>query len=338
MLRGLKGLGLASTAAALACFAIAPHAALGGWLNAAILVQSVPVGALLLLSFMRLIPGPYGDDLRFTCDSASGLWSLAFLAFVPVLLGALFMQEWPRSSIASALPEGWREVLPVTLRTLLWFLALAAIARILVGGQSSRVAAAGTLVVMIVGTSLLAADWLRPTSEGFATVGLGIPLFLLGMVAAGTSLVLLRLARRSEPERPDLLGWMLLVLLLLWLCSAFLFWFAWGGDGWRGPAGSYADPAREPWALLLVAAAALGVMALFMLLLPSSRHSLRVLAWAALLMLPAQALQFAWLAVGSGGAMAVLAFLLALCGLGCQAGSFLAPGDDWHFPGKRLAT
>jgi hypothetical protein len=327
---GLKGLGLASIAAGLACIAFAPRAALAGWLNAAILVQSVPLGALLLLAVMR-VTRLGKDELRVTCDAGSGLWSLAFLAFVPVLVGALFLQEWPHSSVASRATGGWDEALPVTLRALLWFLALAAIARVLVGGRSSRMASFLALVVMVAGGTVIAVDWIRPGGDELAAFTLGTSLFILEVVSAGAALVLLRVACPPEPKRSGPLSGLLLVLVLLWLCSAVLLWPSFRSGGMHGPA------YQEPWVLLLTLAAALVIAALLMLLLPSRRRSPRVLAWVALFMLAATVLQFAWLAVPAGGAMAVLAFLLALCGLGCQAASFLAPGDEWRFPGKRYA-
>lgn len=325
---GLKGLGLASTAAALACIAFAPRAALAGWMNAAILVQSVPLGALLLLAVMRLT-SLGEDDLRVTCDAGSGLWSLAILAFVPVLLGALLLQEWPRSAIAGPRSGEWDEALAVTLRTLLWFLALAAIARVLVGGRSSRTASLLALVVMGVGATVTAVDWLGPAGEGLTAFTRGIPLFGLEVVAAGAALVLLRVACPPEPNRPGGMGLLLLLLALLWLCSAVLLWRSFANGEVGGSA------LQAPWVLLLILSVALVLAALLMLLVSSLRRSPRVLAWAAMSMLAAIVLQFAWLAVPAGGTMAVLSFVLAFCGLACQGASFLAPGDEWHFPGKR---
>jgi hypothetical protein len=69
----------------------------------------------------------------------------------------------------------------------------------------------------------------------------------------------------------------------------------------------------------LVVACALGGVPLFELLAPSVRESPRWLGLCALAVLAGKATEFAWLALPGRGALALLAWALALAGLGCLA-------------------
>src|SRR6476646_7185926 len=70
------------------------RAALGGWLVAAVWIGSVPIGALGLLMMMRMIPGPWRDELAPTTERLLLLMPLAALAMVPVLIGIGRLYPW----------------------------------------------------------------------------------------------------------------------------------------------------------------------------------------------------------------------------------------------------
>lgn len=335
---GLMGLGLAGTGAALICVAIAPRMALAGWLAAVVFVQSVAMGSLVLLALMRLVGGAWEEDLRSTCEAASGLWSLVVLAFLPVLLGIGALQEWPHESAENAFQRAWLGPLPFALRTLLWFVGLAAIARALVGGRSSEATAAAALIAMTLGASLLAVDWLVLLDSGFHPAGSGLQVFALEMCAACLVLVLLRLTRRPEPQHPGLLGWLMVAFLLLWLYFRFMPYLVVWADNLSDEAQLPADRSPGPWMPVFAAIGLSGIAPLLALLLPQVRRSPRALVFAAAFALPGICLEFASLAIPGRGPIAALAFLFALAGLGSLSATFLAPGESWRFPPGKRAT
>ncbi|HKT85209.1 MAG TPA: hypothetical protein VJQ77_03875 [Novosphingobium sp.] len=335
---GLTGFGLLSTGAAILCIAIAPHEALTGWLAAAVMVQAVPLGGLVLLAMMRLIPGPWEEELRFPCEAAAGLWVLAALAFLPVLIGVGVIYDWPGASPGTAFQEVWLGLLPFALRTLLWFVALALIARSQVGGRASQGASALALVVMTFGTSLLAVDWLMSIGTQFNSSGFGLQVFALEMCVAYTVIVLLRLIHPPAPRSPGVLGALLLLFLLVWVYfQSMPYLVIWSGNLPDG-AQWYLDRSYGGWVWALYAIGALGFLPLLALLLPQVRGSPRALAYAAIFALAGKVLEFAWFAVPGRGGMAVLAYLFALGGLGAFATAFLWPGWTWWPPGRRTAA
>lgn len=321
---GLASFGLASTALAFLGIALAPHAALTGWFTAALLLQAVPFGALMLLAAMRLVRGQWEEDLRCACEGAAGLWAAALLAFVPVLIGVWAIYDWPGAELDGSFREVWLSVVPFALRTLLWFAALAVVARSQIGGQASRGASALALLVMMLGGALLAADWLLSIGASRNSSAFGLVVPALEMCIAGAVVILLRIAHPPQLERPALLAWLLLALLLLRLYFQFLPWLFVGSGSL--PDGAKWLPADDIWSRILQAIGALGIMPLFALLLPQVRRSCRAIACAAIWVLAAGTLEFGWAALAGRGAIAALTYLFAVCGLGCFAAAYLMPG------------
>jgi hypothetical protein len=329
---GLSGFALASTAAAFLCTAFEPRAALTGWLAAAVMLQAVPLGALVLLATMRLIPGHWEEELGGACEGAAGLWVLALAAFLPVLFGAEAIYDWPETFAGSAFQAVWLGGLPFALRTLLWFAALAMIARSQIGLHASQGASALALVVMTLGTSLLAVDWLMSLDTGFQSSGFGLTVFALEMCVAYAVVVLCRLVQPPLPQRPALLGSLLLVFLLLWLYFQFMpFLVIWSGN-LPDNAKWYLDRAEGAWVWALGAGMALGMAPVLALILPQVRRSPRAIAVAAISVLAGKSLEFGWLALPGRGAVAALAYFFALCGLGAFAAAYLMPGWKWWPP------
>lgn len=325
----LSGIGTAAMLAAVAAVAVDPRAGLTGWLAAAVLLQAVPLGALALLAVMRLAPGRWERELREPCEAAAGLWCFAALAFVPVLLGAAALHDWPRVPTQDAFQRVWMSPLPFVLRTVAWFTVLAVIARSQVGGRASAGASAAALAVMAAGASLLAVDWLASLDMSFHASGQGVTLFALDVCVAYLVILLLRLARRRRMERPGLLGGVLAVTLFVGFYFQFLpFALAWPGS----PAGQdewYLLRGTRAWGGVLYAAGLLGGLPLLAMARPRYRRSPRALGLAASAALAGKCLEFAWFALPGQGAVAALAFIFAIGGLGCFSAAFLAPEGAW---------
>lgn len=334
---GLFGFGIVGTAGAACCVVLAPRAALTGWMAAAVLVQAVPLGALVLLAMMRLIAGQWEAELRCACEAAAGLWVVGLLAFLPVLFGMGLIYDWPHMHLETAFQDAWLSPVPFIARALLWFAALAVIACNQVGGRASEGSSALALVVLTLGASLTAVDWLMSLDPGFHSSGFGLTVFALEMCVAYAVVVLLRLMQPPVPRNASLLGGLLIVFLLLWLYFQFMpYLVIWSGnlpDGVKW----YLDRAVGPWAWVLWASGLLGAAPLLALCLPQVRRSPRAVGFAGISTLAGKVLEFAWLALPGRGGMSAVTYAFALCGLGCFAAAYLSP-DRVRWPPCRRST
>lgn len=331
---GLPGLGLLGILGVAACVIVAPRAGLTGWLAAAVMLQGIPAGGLTLLAMMPLIRGRWEEQLRDGCESAVGLWTLAVAAFVPVLLGIGAIYDWMAVAPETAFQRIWLSPVPFVLRNALWFAALGTIARVIVGGRASQGACALALIVLTLGGSLMAVDWLMSLDPGFSSSGFGLQVLALQFCVAYPTILLVRLVSRPEPtparpgekgDAPGLLGALLLVFLLLWIYFQFMpYLILWSGNLPEG-AGWYALRSTGAWPLLLALAGALGGVPLLALLFAPVRSSPRALALCAISVLAGKAIEFAWLAIPGRGAVAALSFVFSLIALGALAVSYLAP-------------
>lgn len=314
--------------AALAMIALSPRAALTGWLGAAVLLQSLPAGALLLLMTMRLIAGAWRDELEHVCEAGALLVPLAALAFVPVLLGMAAIYDWQSAPASSEFQAVWLGYGPFALRTLLWFALLAAIGWVHVGRGGSKGTASAGLIALILLGSLVAVDWLMSLDLQFHSSGFGLQLLSIELAAAYAALLLLRLALGPPPERARLLGGLFLTLMLLWAYFQYMPYFIiWSGNLPDGVAW-YAARSGGWWSAAIWTAAALGGVPILALLFPAVRTNPRWLGRLAAITLAGKAIEIAWFALPSRGPLAVVAFALAVLGL-CLLG--LA----WLLAGRR---
>ena len=318
-------LGRRETILALVCVALAggalllallePGPALTGWLGAAVFVQAIPAGGLILLLMMRLIRGKWTDDLCGPAVAASTLWPLATLAFLPVLIGMGAIYPWIAHAPESAFAQVWLSPIFFALRTIGWFALFAVLAWRTLSSEISEAFASFALVALVICASFVAVDWLMSLDPGFASSGFGLQILALEICTALAVMILLRLADGS-PRNPGVLGGLLLTLLLLWAYFQFLpFFITWSGN--LPPAtGWYLARADAGWVIALSCAAGLGGVPLFALLAPEVRKSPRWLGWLAASVVAGKGIEFAWFALPGKGVIAVLAYTLALAGLG----------------------
>ncbi|WP_395396296.1 hypothetical protein WBP07_20570 (plasmid) [Novosphingobium sp. BL-8A] len=331
---GVPGVGLIGVLGAIACTLEAPRAGLTGWLGAAVMLQGIPVGGLILLAMMPLMKGQWEAQLRGSCEAAIGLWTFAIAAFVPVLLGIGAIYSWMSAAPETAFQRFWLSPVPFVLRTAAWFVALGVIARALVGGRASRGICALALVVLVLGGSLMAVDWLMSLDVDFHSSGFGLQVLALQTCSAYATILLVRLVSRPEPGdqrfgsvggTPGLLGALLLVFLLLWLYFQFMpYLITWSGNLPEG-AHWYAIRSTGAWPWLLALAGALGGLPLAALLFSQVRRSPLALALASISVLTGKAIEFAWLVVPGRGAVAGLSFGCSAIALGAFALFYLAP-------------
>jgi hypothetical protein len=315
--------GLAALIAALTCALLSPRGALTGWLGAAVLVQALPLTGLMLLAMMRLIPGVWEDELRRTCEALARLWPLAALAFVPILAGLPVVYDWTREPPLSAFQAEWLGPWQYAVRTSAWLAALAWIARSQIGRQASIAASVVALVVLVMGNSLIVVDWLLSLDPKFHSSGFGLQLLSLEVAAGYAVLLIAGLLAAPAPKRTGVLGGLLLTLLLLWAYFQFMpFLIIWSGNLPDGVAW-YDLRSGGAWTATTVVFAALGLLPVLALLLPEVRTRRWPLLTASGCALTGKVIEFAWFSVPGRGAVAVIAFGLAVGGFAFLTAAWL---------------
>ena len=307
-------IGVIVAVAALLLALAGPRDALTGWLAAAAFVAGLPAGALMLLLMMRLIAGKWVDDLAGPARLLGALWPLAALAFVPVLIGMAAIYPWFGATPHSAFAGVWLNPVFFVVRTVGWF-ALGWFVAARAAGEVSEGFAAGMLIALVLGDNFVGSDWLMTLDPKFASSGFGLQVISFGATSALAAMILLRLAA-GGPRHARVLGGLLLTLLLLWAYFQFMpFLIIWSGNLPDG-VGWYLARRSPGWVGAIVAASVLGGAPLFALFAPQVRTSPRRLGLCAAAVLAGKAIEFAWLALPGRGPFALLAWLLALIGLG----------------------
>jgi len=321
--RRLMIAGVVLMVAALALALAWPREALTGWLCAAFAFASIPAGALLFQMMMRLIPGAWGEELRLACEAGALLAPLGLAAFVPVMLGAGIIYPWASRPPISAFQDLWMGVAPFALRTIVWFAFLIYAARLMRQRRSTVAVAAAGLVLFPVLGSLMGVDWLMSLAHEFASSGFGLQMLIVMAVIAFAALLLLRLSIGRTPFRPGVLGGVLLTLLLLWGYLQFMpFFIIWSGNlppgvRWFEARSSLGWDAAE-WSFGL-----LGGVPAVLLLFARFRSDPRWLAALSASVLLGKLVEIAWFGLPGTTLQAVLAYLLALAGLGALAAAAL---------------
>lgn len=324
--RGLLVLAAAACIAALALILLDPTAALTGWVGAAAAFAAVPAGALLLQAMMRLIPGAWGEELRLTCEAGVLLAAPAALAFLPVLIGVRAIYPWTSEPPISPFQGAWMNVVPFIIRTIAWFALLIGAGTLLRRRRATGAVSSIFLVAFPVLGTFVAVDWLMSLDLDFSSSGYGLQVLILSANLALAALMVLRLSIGRTPRRPGVLGGLLLTTLLMWAYIQFLtFFIIWSGnlpDGvaWFADRSTLASDISE-WAFAL-----LGGIPLLMLLLKRFRANPRRLIALSIAVIAGKLIEFGWLALPARGTIAVIAYVLAVIGLGlgCAIGLRLA--------------
>lgn len=307
-------LGGGACALALLCSVIDAPGALGAWLVAFLFWSAWPVGALILLMMMRLMPGAWADELQPTATAALlGLAPLA-LAILPLLLGVPALYPW-RHGGGAYLNWAFFDLRSVAWLALCLGLAVGWLKR---PASASMLASIG-LVLLTLLHSLVLVDWAMSLEPDFHSSTFALYLLTIQLTVALALLTLVHLRRADPAPRPGILGALLLSALLLGLYFAYMQYLVlWSGNL---PAGAawYAKRGAGLWAAIAWISYLLQAACIFALFFPPLRRGRRALIVLASIVLLAKALELAWLvqpALHLQGLTTLLALLLAMVGLG----------------------
>lgn len=315
--RAFAIVGALAAAVALLLTFLGPREVLTGWLGAAATLEGFPAGALILLLTMRLVSGKWAEDLRPPARLLGALWPLAALAFLPVLVGMATIYPWFGAPPHSPFAGVWLNPVFFIARTVCWFV-LGWFVALRASGEISQAFATGMLIALMLLANFVNSDWLMTLDPNFASSAFGAQAIAIDATEALAAMILLRLAAGSV-KYPAIVGAMLVTLLLMWAYFQFMpFLIVWSGNipdsvQW------YADRAIIGWQTMIAMASLLGGVPLLALFAPQVRNSRRWIGRCAVAVLVGRALEFGWLALPGLGGLAVIAWLVALSGLGCLA-------------------
>jgi len=326
--RRLLVAGLVACALALLLMLVDARAALAGWLTAFVLWSAVPIGALVLLLMVRLIPGAWREELEPPAQAMCLLLPLVLLAALPILLGAGALFPW-----AGVAREGFQDVYLTrgffALRMLLFLGALGTTAILLAArpAWSTAISSVGLIAITLLDT-VFAVDWIMSLEPDFHSSGFGLYVLSIQVTTALAILVIVRLLTAGARARRQILAGLLLTALLFWAYFAFMqYVIIWSGNLPKVVAW-YQHRGTGLWSVAEIIMCALGLAPTLLLFLPTARRSsawLCVLAGAVLL---GKAIEVAWLVMPPVSAIAVTlpAALLTLGGLSAVSFAILATG------------
>jgi hypothetical protein len=296
---------------ALALVFVDTRAALGGWLVAAVWIGSIPIGALGLLMMMRMIPGPWRDELALPTQRLTLLMPLAALAMVPVLVGVGRLYPWvdlPLHGYRAAYLSVWT----FELRTIVFFAAAIAVVVLLPRSTGQALAAGGIIALTLYDTTMVV-DWLMTLDPSFHSSGFALYGMSIQYAIAVSALIVLRLAVGPAGENTSVLGALLITVLLTWTYLAFMqYLIIWSGNlpqgvSWFGKRDSGA------WSVLEYVFTISALGPLFLLFFPPIRTGRLSLIALSLVVMLGKVLELAWLVLpttanpGIGMASMVLA-------------------------------
>lgn len=295
------------------------QAALGGWLVAFVLWSALPIGALLLLMMMQLIPGPWGAALRGPARAAVVLLVAVPVLFLPIMSGLSTLYPWAAGG-ARYLSALWFD-----LRSLGFFALLGVLAwLVLTLARPGPVAAAG-LIVLVPLHTIVAVDWLMALEPEFHSSGFGLYILSIQMTIGLCFLIVVVLREARAEQRVAMLGGLLLAALLCGLYFGFMqFFVIWSGNLPEGAAW-YEERGVGLWKAALYVSGALQMAPTALLMLAPIRTDRRWILGLAAAVLAAKALELAWVAlpaldtnvwlsvVGTFLAVASVGFLVPAC-------------------------
>lgn len=326
---------------ALVVGALAGGAAWRGWLGAAFLAISLPVGALGLIMTMRLISGVWARETSPILEAEALLAPLGALTLVPVLAALPVLYRWVHEPQRTAFRAAWLTPGAFVGVTLAWLALIFALTALLARRPKAprAISCVGLILFMIFGT-FAATAWLQSLDPDFNSSGFGLYVISLQMLLALAVAIVIGLSRPEGLPRPGILGGVLLTVLLLWGYFIFMpFFISWSADV---PAAAvwYLRRGRGVWGDLAWLVAATRFIPAFLLLFRTVRNDRRWLLAVASVVAAGSVPEVAWLVLPSppGGLSAdpatAAVFILAVTGISALSAALLHPARAWIGAGR----
>jgi hypothetical protein len=314
---------------------VADGAAWRAWLAGSVLWASAPIGALVLLMIMRLVPGAWTQELAPALERVALLIAPAALLFAPVLFALGHIYAWPEAD--TAFRGAYLSPLAYGLRTLLWFAALGGLAFLIVirRVRAAAVASIGLIAFLPMAT-LISTDWLLFLDAGYASSGFALYVTSAQVLQAFALAVVLAAMNGAAPQRTGLVGGLLLTLLLLWTYFIFMPYFITWSDNLPAGVRWYQRRTQGAWTWVMPVIAGSRLAAIAALLFKVVRNSRRALVGLCVMILLGAVLETAWLALPApaplapSGWRAVALYGLCVVAMGAlMIGAHRLASDQW---------
>ncbi|WP_372097562.1 hypothetical protein [Tistrella mobilis] len=310
---------------------IAEPAVLAGWLAASAFWSGLPLGALVLVMMIRIIPGSWRRELSGPGEAMMLLLPLMMLAALPLLIMPGAVYPWVSGPERTGFRTLYLTPWFFALRTVIFLAVVAGFAALLLLARRRPVAIpAGGLILVTLLHTMFAVDWLMSLEPGFHSSGFGLYVLSIQAASALAVAILIRLRRGGGAARPGILGGLLLSALLLWIYFAFMQYFISWSDDLPDSVLWYQHRAGGIWTVVIWMVAALSFVPALLLLFPPVRHHRRWLTGLAIAVLAGRMLEMAWLVLpvtaGRAGAPSGAIFVVAglsFAGIGLLAGLVL---------------
>lgn len=309
--------GAACVAAALILSLLVPEA-FGGWLAGFVFWSGIPLGALVLVMMIRIIPGRWAQELGEPAEAAMLLLPLAMLAALPVLAGLGALYPW-----AGETEQGFRGAYlaqgSFMLRTALFFALTTGLALLLVLRRrwSMQVSVCGLILFVLFDTAI-AFDWLMSLDPEFHSSGFGLYVLSIQVTIALALLIPAHLSAAPGEQHRGVLGALLLCALLLWAYFAFMQFFIIWSTNLPPNVLWYQHRAAGSWSSVTYVIATLHFLPAFLLLFAPVRCGRQWLVGLCAAVLVGKALEACWLVLPdtSAGIASIAVAVLSLIGLG----------------------
>jgi hypothetical protein len=306
--------GFAAIVALAIGLASVPRSVVQGWLIAFVFVGGIPIGSLVLLLIHRLTGGRWGDVLSPVLTGAASRMPFVAIAFVPLAFGLSAPYRWAvdPTGIRQAVAQVYLNEPAFLLRTAVALFGWSALAFLVVKGRCTELAAGLGLVFYGIFISLVAVDWILSIDSSFSSSAFAAGIAIEQLLSALSFAALVGPGARNGTAGADLGGLIIATLLgtvYLDLMSFIVIWYGNLPD----KAAWYLTRGRNGWEWLIVAAAFLGALLPFLILLKSSfRQSPIALRIVGTLTLTGVFLHVIWLIGPAFGRAAVIAAVVAL--------------------------
>lgn len=294
--------GLALSVAALVLAAIEGGTAWRAWMAAAFLAFSASAGSVGFLMILRIVPGPWREELAGLFDTHTRLLPVGVLAGAPVLFVLASIYPWTHEDEATPFRAAYLSQGFFIGRALIWWAVLGGLAVLVTGprGRSLAIASVGLILFMLLGTTG-AVDWLLSIDPKFASSGFGLYVICTQLLTALALCTLEAACGQAPVERPQVLGGVLVVMLLFWNYLAFMHYvIIWSGDLPPGAAW-YIRRVRHGWGAVIWIVALCRLAPLFFLFFGPVRASRPWLAILSAIIVIGTMFEFAWLALPRDG-------------------------------------
>jgi len=304
--------------------ALAPAAALRGWLIGFLFISSLSLGSLAVVLVHRLTAGTWGAAFAPELEPAARATPILCLFFVPVLLGLPLIYDWAAApgAVDASVHRYYLNPPLFILRSVIALGGWSAIALFLpkIEGRKGRLGAGLGLAFHGIMVSVVAVDWVLSILPSFTSSDFGMDLAVQQFACAFAWAGLQGRKRVAESPAGDIAGLLFAAIIGLTYLEFMGYLVVWYGDrpaldAW------YLTRARWPWQTLSWLCLAAGLTGVVLLAIRRSFGAHRAVAMVAACILVGVLSYQVWLLAPTFGAACLIP---AAAGLLAQGGLWIA--------------